>query len=156
MASQQVQGSETGEGAVESLTELLAGLVGTAASLRLFKAAFAPTPLNVEADFEAAECDYAGYAAVPLTWSAVGLDTAGTASTAASRAFFQATDGTTPNLVGGAWVSVETAVGPPAVRVSLDYYLFPAPVPMSAALAWLALTLVKQQPSSPGYAVLEQ
>src|ERR1051326_5548788 len=77
LMSQDVAGTTTVEGGVEALTEVLAAAIGTATKLHLFKQGFSPAPTSVEADFEAQECDFSGYAAASLTFGAVGIDNQG-------------------------------------------------------------------------------
>jgi len=155
MAIQTVAGLQTIEGSVEALTELLAGKIGTAGKVRLYLAAFNPGPASVEADFEAHEASFTGYLAVALTWSAVALDDQNRAVAVSLRSFFQATDGAHPNLIGGAWIDVTTAAGPPAIDRAVDYYQFPAPVPLNGALDFVAVTITKRQPDEPGFAIIE-
>jgi len=149
------QGNSTREGMVEILTELLADLVGTDSSLHLYKAGFSPDAGSVEADFEAQEADFGGYAPVAITWSAVGVDSAGLATVRGGSAVFTATDSVTPNSIGGAWCEVETAPGPPAVNKSLIYFPFAQPIPMNDALAQMAVEPVVQAPAIGGYAVVD-
>jgi hypothetical protein len=148
-------GVMTRSGKIEALTELLAGKLGTAAKLRLWVVGFAPNPNSTEADFEANEASFTGYAAVTLTWSAIGIDAANNAAAVSNRAFFQATDAVTPNRIAGAWIDVTTAPGPPAIDIAPDYYPFDNPVEMGAALDFVAVTITKQQPNEAGFAVVE-
>lgn len=144
-------------GGVEQLGELLAGDFGTAAKIRLFQAGWSPGPDSVEDDFEAHEADFVGYPAggVAVTWGSAGLDALGVATAYGSRALFTASDGTAPNSIGGAWLAVETASGPPAVNVAVAFYAFAAPVAMETALAQLSLEPVAQLPDGRGYAILD-
>lgn len=145
-----VLGMPTQEGNVEALKELIAALVGTAAKLRLFKETFSPTPLSVEADFEAAECDFSGYAAGVLTFGAVGIDQAGNGICFSSRTVFQNTTGVVGNSVGGVWISVEQSPGPPVVSAALRYFKFQTPIAMTVALQTLGVVAVYMTPNLNG------
>lgn len=153
--SQDVLGIETREGAVEQLTELQAAVSGTAATLHLYKSSFSPSPTNVEADFIAEECTFSGYAAAPITFGAVGLDSAGNAAAFATRIEFQNTTNVIGDSVGGAWMSVQSAPGPPVVNKSVRYYPFPLPIPMSAALAVLGAIVVVNAPNLNGKIIVD-
>lgn len=148
-------GAPTLEGSIESLTELIAGLVGTAAKLHLFKAGFSPSNNSVQADFAAQEADFVGYAPATLTFGPVGVDVQGNASSYGDRVEFQATDGTMPNSIGGAWISVTTSAGPPPVLGSLRYYQFLTPIPMSVALATMGAVVVYKASDLDGKIIID-
>jgi hypothetical protein len=100
------------EGSILELTTLLAdATTWTGALLHLYQSTFTPTPANVAADFLAAEATFTGYAPQALTYGAVGVDATGVPTALSDRAFFQATDGASPNQIGGCWVQADT-VGP--------------------------------------------
>lgn len=102
--------------------------------LHLYKDGFGPTPENVEADFAAQECDFTGYATVALSWSVVGVNSAGVPEIVSTRAFFQFTPATTPNTVGGCWVQ--------KVGAEVAYYVpFTAPIPLALDGQMIAVTL---------------
>jgi len=143
--------SQTVEGGLEMLAEIRAGLIGTASKLRLFQSTFNPTDQNVEADFEAAEANFTGYAAVSITWAAPGIDPTDGATMYGTRGLFVASDAVAPNTIGGCWISTQTAAGPPAVNKSGQYCVFNPPVPMTTALAQLFVTPVMLSDGSIGY-----
>lgn len=149
--SQQLAGTTTKLGRVESLTELLAAALLTGAKLGLYKSSFTPNPESVEADFEAAEADYTGYAEVALTWSAVGYRGDAEAFAVSNRAFFQATDDVAPNTIGGAWLKSRIDAGPPAVDIPAVYYPFPVPVQMIQALDTISGEVIATSPNLAGY-----
>lgn len=155
MATQTVTGGAATEGGVEILTELLAGLVGTAAKLHLFKSGFNPTAANVYADYVAEEADFHGYLAVDVTYGLVSIDASGNPVLLSAANFFQNDDGSDSNLIGGAWLSVETDAGPPAVNVVQNYYKFDPPITLGSALAFCNVTIAISAPDMSGYAVVE-
>lgn len=129
----------------------LLGLERTALAtgkIRLFKAPFVPNPTTTQAEFVAQECGFGGYAAVVLgAWNAVGIDQSGQAQCGSSDAFFQATDAVTPENVGGAWLETATAG-------LYEYCVFPVPIPMVAALQFIAMNWHLRQPG-PGFVDVE-
>ena len=122
------------EGDVATMTALRTTLAN--ARLRLFKAGFAPNYDTTLANLAANECDYTGYAALTLTWSAVGIGGDGLPQIISNRSFFQATDAVTPNTVGG-WFLDTGGMGP----VGLGYGVMDPTVPMTVALAFLAMVV---------------
>jgi hypothetical protein len=154
VAQQVAPGNLTQEGTEAALTTLLAGVPLAGAKVHLYQSTFAPTLRSVAADFIAAEANYTGYAPVALTYSGVGLDSAGNPTVLTNRAYFQATDAVTPNTIGGCWVQSDT-VGPPATHTSVEWYPFPSQVPMTTALAFLGLVLGIQIPGGPGFAIAD-
>lgn len=136
MASE-ITGICTTEGVVEALKELKAAGLGVAGKLHLYKSSFTPGPGSVEADFEAEECDFDTYVAQAVTWSVVGSNAQGRAVMVSDDVVWQNVAGTSPNMVGGAWLHIDAA-GPPAVDKSVQYFPFVPPVPMSTALALIA------------------
>ena len=150
-----VAGSKVIEGSVEELSEILAGAIGTASKLHLYQSSFSPGQNNVYADFLAAEATFTGYTAVALTWGPVGVDAAGQAVTYSLRANFEATDGVTPNVIGGCWVSTQTALGPPVVNKAIRFFPFTTPINMATALASMAVVVAMQLPNINGYATVE-
>jgi hypothetical protein len=154
MGIQTSAGSWTTEGVQDSLTTMIAGDPFAGAHLHLYQSSFNPNTASKAADFAAAEATFTGYAAAPLTYSAIGIDQAGNPTVLSGRAFFQATDAVTPNTIGGCWVQRDV-VGPPAVATSVEWYPFNPPVPMSSALAFVGVVLGIQAPAGPGYAVVD-
>lgn len=152
--SQDIVGVMTRAGGLEALRELKAGVFGTDATLRAWKLPFTPSPTTPEAAFEAAEADFVGYAAVPLTYGDIGIDAAGRAMMASQNATFQADDDTTPNNIGGVWIHVDD-VGPPAVDAPVLYFPFPSPVSMSEALAMFGFKVIVTAPNLNSYGILE-
>jgi hypothetical protein len=152
MPNRQAAGLQATEGGIEALIELDAAKIGTAVKLRLYQSSFGPTPASVYADFDANKADFAGYAAVDVVWSAVGVDAAGSPTLVSNDAFFQAADATSPNNIGGAFLTIQTAVGPPAVHKVLNYYPFGAAIPMVTALAFISLSVELQMPDLSGSA----
>ena len=134
------------EGGIEELKELIAGKIGTAAKLKLFKSSFSPSQTSVNADFVASECDFVGYLGKALTMGTPGLDSDGHAVSYSGDSIFTATDATTPNSVGGCWIEVETATTPSPVYAPYRYFQFPNPIPMASALATLSVTVAMQSP----------
>jgi hypothetical protein len=119
-----------------------------AGKVRAYKSSFVPTPASLEADFVAAEADFVGYAPIVLgAWSAVGVDSAGQAQTVSADIFFQATDATTPNLIGGLWLTT-------AADGIYEYCPFPVPLPMNYALAFISANWHLRQPGA-GYCDVE-
>jgi len=127
-------------GSVDLLGQIKTYLINS--KIKLFKMALVPSPITPVADFNTNEADFAGYAAVTVAaFSAVAIDADERAVIVSPRAFFQATDGVTPNSIGGAWL--ETAAG-----VLIEYVTFPQPLQMSAALAYIAATWFFRQPGA--------
>jgi len=153
MAIQQDLTALTQEGVFDQLSEAVAGVL-SGAKLHLFKSGFTPTFNSVAADFAAQECDFTGYAASTLTWSAPGLDSTGQPITISDRAFFQATDALAPNTVGGAWLQADVT-GPPASHTALGYWVFNPTVPMTQALSSLGVVVGWQLPGNTGYALAD-
>lgn len=100
------------------------------ATVHLFKSDFHPTPANLLADFEAAECDFDGYAAVTIAaWGDVVLASgnAGYAVLGALCEYLWAHDtDDVPNSVGGWWVQT-------AASVLRNFFEFGTSVPMTGA-----------------------
>src|SRR5215472_786006 len=96
---QQATGAYTNEGAADQLAALLASGDYAGAKLHLYKSSFSPTVDSKAADFLAEECDFTGYTAQSVTYSAVGTDETGTPTVLSNRVFFQATDAAAPNMV---------------------------------------------------------
>ena len=132
--AEELAGAPTTEGNVEALSELLAGLIGTGSSLRLYKSSMSPNQNSVLADFVAAECDFSGYAGLGLAYAAVGLDAGGNAVSYANRNQYQNSSGAIGNSVGGAWVTANGRV--------VRYFPFVNPIPMSIPLATLGAIVV--------------
>lgn len=151
---EEVIGVQTREGSLELLRELKAAIIGTAGSLHLYKSTFAPTPQSVEADFEAAEADFTGYAAAALVFGTPRVLAGGTVACLSGNNVFTATDAAAPNTIGGAWLHTEQ-VGPPAVDAAVDFFAFPVPVPMLTALATLGLKVVLTTPDTASYVIKE-
>lgn len=103
------------------------------AKCKLFQSSLIPTPTTLQAAFAAAIATFTGYADFVIVWSAVGIGADGNAYIVGSRAFFQATDGVTPNTLGGFWL--EDAGGD-----LLCYGVFSSPIPIEAALDFIAIT----------------
>lgn len=150
-----VLGQATLGGQVDQLTEMLAGLIGTAAKLHLYKDSFVPTPASLEADFEGGEADFTGYAPVALTYGAVGLNAAGQAVAYANRALFIASDAVAPNTIGGAWTSILISSGPDVLR-SVQWFPFQAPINMTTALAQLAIVHAVTMPPGTGFITVDR
>lgn len=76
--------------------------------LSLFKAGFVPTPQSVKADFEAAECDFDGYATKTIVaWSDPVLAGDGYAIYAPTQTFAWALNvDAVGNQVGGWWLEL--------------------------------------------------
>jgi len=154
MPQQVANGVETTEGAALMLGELLAGAAWDGAKMHLFQSSFAPTPASNAAAFAEAEADFTGYAPAALTYSGQGIDASGTPTAITDRVFFQATDGVTPNTIGGCWIEYDSMATPP-VDTSLEYYIFPTPVPMVSAGAFCGVVVGVQLPQSDGYAIVD-
>lgn len=151
MPTQIVPGATTQEGAVEALTELLAGDVGTAATLHLWTQGFTPSVSSVHADFVAAEANFTGYVAPAIVWSAVGVEGSGLATSHSGSATFIATDAVAPNLIAGAWIDI--LIG--AAHKVANYFIISPPVPMQTALAMMNVNTVVQMPTFSGYATVD-
>jgi hypothetical protein len=149
-----VNGADTVEGDVATLTTMLAGAPWAGAKLHLYQSSFAPNKGNVAADFTAAEANFTGYAPVALTYSAIGLDSNSDVASLSNRAFFQASDGVSPNTIGGCWVQLDV-VGPPASHTSVEFYSFPTPLDVNSALQFIGVVVSVAQPGSPGYAIVD-
>lgn len=130
---QQSVGVISDGGQVFSLGLLRTALL--AAKLKLYQSTFTPTRSSLIADFNAAEADFTGYAAATIVWSAVGIDAGNNARSTGSRAFYQATDAVTPNVIGGCWLEDSTGV-------LVGYYPFTAPVGIPAALSFVSVSVV--------------
>lgn len=139
MPEQHLPGALTREAQLAGLTAKRTALA--LSPLKLFKSSFTPTPTSVVADFDAAEADFTGYASVALSWSAVGLDANNEYQMISTRAFFQATDAVTPNEIGGAWLEL-------ASGALYEYWVFDAPVDMSAALAFVGAVIRAEYPDN--------
>lgn len=124
-------------------------------TVHLYKAAFSPTPANVEADFIAEECTFSGYAAVDLVYGPAGIDANGNGVSLSARAEFQNSTGVVGDSVGGCWLSTRPVAGMPLSDVSLRYYSFPMPIPMTAALQLLGVVVVLNTPGLQGSAIVE-
>jgi len=139
MAEQHVQSDLTAAAELAGLTAKRTALA--LANLKLFKSDFTPTRDSVVGDFAAAEADFTGYAAVALSWSAVGIGADLRPTIISTRAFFQATDAVTPNEIGGAWL--ETAAG-----ALYEYWVFITPISLSDALAYIGAVVTGQYPDA--------
>jgi hypothetical protein len=124
-------------------------------SLHLFKDSLSPVPDTDEAAFIAAECDFSGYSAASLTYGTPGLDSNGNGVSYASRVEFQNSTGLVGNSVGGGWLSVQTVPGGSPVNVSVRFFKFIMPIPMSAALATLGAILVLNTPNLNGKLIID-
>lgn len=144
-----VNGAGPKVGNIDTLAAEITHL-GATSQLRLYQSSFVPTPDSVEADFVAAEATFTGYAPVVLTYSPAGLEADGKAVSFSNDATYQATDGVTPNTIGGMWLARQTAAGPPAVYAPIAYYPFPVPIAMAAALATMRAVLRLLVPGFPG------
>ncbi len=158
MATTEVIATQTREGGLEVLRELKADLQGTAATLHLFRSDFVPGPEAVEADFEAAECDFDTYAAAALVYGVVGIDGSGRVTMHSGDVPFQNIAGTagTPggDQVGGAWIHLDDA-GPPLVDAAVQFFQFPAPVDLSEALATMTVDVVQVSDNAETYVIVE-
>ncbi len=143
------------EGSLLELATLLADVTSwSGALLHLYQSTFTPTPNNHAADFLAAEATFTGYSPQALTYGAVGLDANGVPTALSDRAFFQATDGASPNTIGGCWVQAD-AVGPPVKHTVIRYYNFATPKQVTAALQFLGIVLGIQDPENSGFAIVD-
>lgn len=136
MAEQEIAGAYLLEGEIAVVN----GLVTTpgpffGAHVNLFKSSFSPTQDSKLAAFQAAACDFTGYAPVAQTWSPAGLSTDDGARSVSNRAFFQATDAVVPNTAGGFWLDT-----PASPTLALAWGQFPGGIPLDNALAFVALT----------------
>lgn len=155
MSTQFVDGSNSNEGTALVLAALIAtGGSLNGAKLKLFQSSFSPTPASKAADFATAEADFTGYTAAPVTWSAIGVDSASNPSCLSDRVFFQATDALSPNTIGGCWLENETT-GTTPVDTAVEYYVFDNPVPMLTSGAFLGVVIGMQMPGTPGYALVD-
>jgi hypothetical protein len=125
------------------------------ATLHLFKDTLSPTRDTIEADFVLAECDFSGYAASDLTFGSAGLDSNGNGVSYASRVEFQNSTGVVGNSVGGAWLSLQTVPGVSPTNVSIRYFKFITPVPMTTALKTLGAVLVLNTPNMNGKLIID-
>lgn len=123
-----VTGQQTTEGRLESLTELIAGAVGSGSKLRLYKADLSPGPDSVRADFIAQEADFSGYAAATLAFDPPAIGGGSMVRAVSDAAAFAQTATTVTCMVAGAWLDTQTAAGPPAVNKAITYYPFPGPI----------------------------
>lgn len=155
MAVEQANGTFTNEGKAEVFTELDAEEIGTATTVHLYKTGFAPSETSVEADFVGAEADFDGYAAAPVTTWTIGTDAAGNPVYTSEELTFQQTTTTTPNEIAGAWLSVQSSVGPPAVNKAVSWYPFAAPVSVTQALQIISVALTLTGANFAGYASVE-
>lgn len=153
MSLQAAVGSLTYEGAADILADRVV-LFAATAKLHLYKSSFTPNVNSVEADFEAAEADFTGYAAVTLTWGTAGRDANGNAISVSSRALFQATAGTPANTIGGCWLEYQTAPGPPAVHHTVDYFPIDPQITVNVTGATIAVTVTVSEPAA-DYVVVE-
>lgn len=119
-------------------------------TLHLYKDSLSPSRNSVEADFIAAECDFSGYAPVDLTYGPPGIDSNQNGVAISNRAEFQNTTGLAGNSVGGCWLSTRPVAGVPLDDISLRYYPFPMPIPMSVALQTLGCTVFLNTPNVAG------
>lgn len=149
---QQVSGAATQLGSVEQLEEVLAGLIGTASTLRLFKDSLAPASDTPRAAFLAEEADFSGYAGVLITWGTPGLDAEGNGIALGDRVEFQNTTGVVANSIGGCWLDV--ALGGPDFVVPA-FYKFADPVAMATALATMGVVPVLTAPNLNGFAIID-
>ncbi len=117
-----------------------------AAELHLYQSSFTPDENSAIAAFTAAEATFVGYAEIVLAMTAIGPDADGGFVSYSQSCFFQATDATAPNLIGGAWI--QTAAG-----VLLEFWPFPTPVGMDIALANLTCQLQQREPQPDGMLV---
>lgn len=125
----------------------LAGAALTAAEMKtvledsvvkLFKSSFTPDPSNVVADYDAAECDFDGYASITIEdWAAPILSPgSGYMINSPLLQWSWAFDTLgTGNDVGGLWVEDSTG----ALRMAL---IFTQPIPMQLAGQGLPVSLV--------------
>lgn len=154
MAQQTAQGTQAREGGIEVLTELATADFGSNATLNLYKTGWSPTDGSVYADFDSHKADYTGNSEQGITWDSAGIGADGKPAMASADLFFQATDAVTPNTIAGAYLTIQTATGPPVVRKLAAYYPFLTPVPMTAALAYCTVKLVVNADDLTGYAVV--
>jgi hypothetical protein len=124
-------------------------------TVHLYKAAFSPSPANVEADFLAQECTFSGYAPVALTWGPAGLDSGLNGVSFSDRAEFQNSTGVVGDSVGGAWISTAPVPGVSVADVSLRYYSFPMPIPMTLALQTLGAVVLMNTPDLRGSVIVD-
>jgi len=143
--------NESQAGLVIDATALIAEAVTDGYIVHLFVEGFAPTPLSTHADFLANEATFTGYASKSV--GGVGELFIGPMLNSQNQVVFAtpslnwiATDGVTPNNIGGYWVE-NTAN---AVR---RYSVFPVPVPMIVALDFVNIEIY-EVPSSNGYAAV--
>jgi hypothetical protein len=153
MATQDIPGAVAVEGAFSILDGLVDGGAVDGAKLHLYRDTLNPVPTTDWATFTANEATFKGYAAAAPTWSATGFDSTGTPVSSSSGVTFQATDATTPNSIGGAWLSVDVA-GPPASGTVLEYFHFSNPVAMNVALQTMTVAVEMQMPAGPGSATV--
>jgi len=154
MAQQTANGVLLNEGTEASLAAMIAGVPLAGAKLHLYKSGFSPTPGSVAADFAAQECDYTGYAAVAMTYSAIGVDSGGNPTVLSNRAFFQATDAVAPNVVGGCWVE-HPVTGPPVTSTAIEFYPFSPQLNLTTPGAFIGVVIAFQIPAGPGYAIVD-
>ena len=124
-------------------------------TLHLYKQEFSPSSTSVEADFIAGECTFSGYAPVDLTYGPAGIDANGNGVSFSARAEFQNTTGVDGDSVGGCWLSTAPVAGMPLDDVSIRYYSFPMPIPMSVALQTMGVVVVLNTPNVNGSAIVD-
>lgn len=126
----------TRQSAVSKATVIKAQLA--AAKLRLFKNDFVPNVNSLLADFVAAECDFAGYAATGITIAAFNgpiFNPNGGADLISPLVLFAwATAGADlTNMVGGWFLTTAAATAPLSAVALWSFQRFPTPVGMAQA-----------------------
>lgn len=101
-------GAGAGTGTFVFTPAVPGGLQGR--TLHLFKDTFNPGIGNVLADFSAAECDYTGYSAVALTFTASYIPPTNIPQCQSQLANFVPTGTAVANNVGGGWIDDGTNV----------------------------------------------
>lgn len=149
-----VPGMVTADALLAEAAAVLAATIGTASTMRLYKAGEPVGPTASYADFVAAECDFSGYASVALTFTGPFLDAGGNAVLPSNDAVFSCDDTVTFNTVGGIWVE-ENEGGSPAVHKVVGVYPFNVPVNINNVGAFIASTLFLKFPGLAGECVVE-
>lgn len=151
---QTVVGLVSTDALVAEAAAVLAADIGTASTLRLYKAGSPLGPESDYADYVAAEADFAGYAPEPVTFTGPLLSEGGAAVLAGNEATFLATDAVTPNTIGGAWAEVSDG-GSPAIHKIVGQYPFNVPVNINRAGAFISGNLYLTFPGLVGEFVFE-
>lgn len=154
MPVQELVGADTREGDLELAREITDALLATGATLRLFQTGFSPNRNSVEADFEAAEADFAGYVAAAQTFGDPVVMPGGQVVIPSENNLFAATSGITPNNIGGAWLRVNQ-VGPPLVNAAVLYWQFPTPITIADTGDGFGMKIMLTVPDLLSYAILE-